>query len=526
MKFKGKELHTGLFDELNVYPVSGRKGVKIAIVFPSTYQASITNLFVNIAYYYLNEELPNALVDRFTLDNPTEGALSALGLGSFDIILASITFELDLPAFIKILIKNGIPPLTRRRELGKHPLIIGGGPSIMANPLPYSAVMDVSFVGEGEILLKHLTDILGRIKRWRKDYLRGVFYEIRELKESYVLGKTEVIRGHVRSLESIYTPTMLIRSLKTPPIYGDGYYIEVSRGCKWLCPFCLEAYVSYPPRYRTLENLMCKVREGVRNLSSERTVLYSLSFFDHPKSDEILENLINEGISFSLPSIRYHTLTPERVELIAEGGQKTLTLAPETGIHEISNLVGKPLLPELLESLAIKALNKGMRLKFYFIMGLPGEGADAGLKAGNLIQKIIKSSKAGKGMIKVSVNPLVPKAWTPMQYCPMIGKREFKSKLKDLILSLKGLGVEINSYSWNWAYIQAAISLGNYNTGKGIAAWGISNESFSQLINYLRNYGFIDPLKPRSDKDISWDIVKDINEARVKSYGTLLCRRT
>ncbi len=167
-----------------------------------------------------------------------------------------------------------------------------------------------------------------------------------------------------------------------------------------------------------------------------------------------------------------------------------------------------------------------MRLKFYFILGLPGEGADAGLKAGNLIQKVIKSSKAGKGMIKVSVNPLVPKAWTPMQYCPMIGKREFKSKLKDLILSLKGLGVEINSYSWNWAYIQAAISLGNYNIGKGIAAWGISNESFSQLINYLRNYGFIDPLKPRSDKDISWDIVKDVNEARVKSYGTLLCRKT
>jgi len=526
MRFKGSGLYSGLFDEVNVYRVSGKKGVKIAIVFPSTYQASITNLFVNIAYYYLNEKLPNALIDRFTLDNPTNGALSGLGLGSFDIVLASITFELDLPAFIKILLNNGIPPLARKRELGKHPLIIGGGPPIMANPLPHSVVMDVSFSGEGEILLKHLTSILGSIKRWRKDYLRDVFQEIKELKESYVPGKNEVIRSHVNNLEVAYTPITLIRSLKTKPIYGDGYYIEVSRGCKWLCPFCLEAYISYPPRYRSIENLVRNIRDGVRNLGINRVILYSLSFFDHPRADEILENLINEGISFSLPSIRYHTLTPERIELIAEGGQKTLTLAPETGVHEISDLVGKPLLPELLESLVSKALNKGMKLKLYFILGLPGEEANAGLKAGNLIQKIIKSSKAGKGMVKVSVNPLVPKAWTPMQYCPMIGKREFKNKLKDLTSSIKDLGVEINSYAWNWAYIQAAISLGNYNTGEGIVAWSLSNDSFTQLINYLRNYGLIDPLKPRSDEDIPWYFVKDVHGARVKSYGSLLCRRT
>ena len=515
----------GLFNEENVYPISERKGFKIAIVFPSTYQASITNLFVNTAYYYLSEEIPNSLVDRFTLDNPSRGALSKLGLGSFDVILASVTYELDLPVLVKILLKNGIPPLNTSREIGKYPLIIGGGPPIMANPLPSSAILDISFVGEGEILLKQLANILTATKPLRKGYLNDIAHEIKELKESYVPGKTEVSRGHVKSLETIYTPTLLIRSLKTEPVYGNGYYIEVSRGCKWLCPFCMEAYVTYPPRYRSLANIINNVRNGVKNLNYNRAVLYSLSFFDHSRSDEMLEKLIDKGIKFSLPSIRYHTLNSKRLELIKEGGQRTLTLAPETGVPEISSLIKKPLVPDFLESLASKALDLGMRLKLYFMMGIPGEGPEASLKAGNLIKKIIKSSKAGKGLIKVSVNPLVPKAWTPIQYCSMIGKKEFKRKLRDLTKNLQGLGIEISSYSWNWAYLQSAISLGNYRTGRGIALWGISNEGFNNLIRYVKNEGFIDPLQPREDKDICWNIVKDIHESRVRSYGSSFCGR-
>jgi len=516
-------LGVGIFDELNVYSRSGRKGVRIAIVFPSTYRASITNLFTNTAYYYLSEKIPNALVDRFTTDNPDRGALTGYGLSSFDIVLASITYELELPILAKILLRNGINPLRNKRDLIKDPLIIGGGPPIMANPLPSSAILDIPFVGEGEILLEFLVKILNDFRPWRRSYLSYVSERVKELRNSYTNEKGRVLRGHVISLESIYTPTVLIRSSKTTPVYGEGYYIEVSRGCRWLCPFCIEAYVTYPPRYRSITNLIRNIRIGLNNLKTSRVVLYSLSFFDHPESNKILEELINRGIKFSLPSIRYHTLSPERIKLVGEGGQRTLTLAPETGIPEISRLIGKPLDTDFLEAIASEALNMGMKLKLYFILGFPGEGPEAGLEAGQLIKKIAKLSGHGRGLIKVSVNPLVPKAWTPTQYCAMIRKEEFKKKLRDLKKSVRDLGIEVSDYNWNQAYIQAAISLGNYGTGEGIALWSELNESITQLIRHIKNKGFVDPLKPRGDDEVSWRIVKDLHESRVKSYGSMLC---
>ncbi|MEM2055306.1 MAG: hypothetical protein QXY48_03050, partial [Sulfolobales archaeon] len=65
---------------------SGRP--RIALVYPSTYQASITNLFTHIAYYFLVEK-SDALVDRFTLDNPSEGAITSRKLHEFDLLLVS-----------------------------------------------------------------------------------------------------------------------------------------------------------------------------------------------------------------------------------------------------------------------------------------------------------------------------------------------------------------------------------------------------------------------------------------------------
>ncbi len=516
----------GAFKEVNVFNVKDAKGVKIALVYPSTYQASITNLFMNIAYYFLNHKLPNALIDRFTLDNPKQGAISGKPLTQFDIALVSIGFELDLQAFAKMLADNGIPLLAKMRVGRNHPIFIGGGPPLMANPIPALVLMDYVYVGEGEPMLEKLVEIVEMLGTTpRREDIRKALNDMSPEEGIFVQGMDSVTRVHVRDLDNAYMPVTMIRSMTAQPVYGRGYYVEISRGCKWLCPFCMESFVFQPLRSRSFTLVKEKIIEGVNALNERRAVLYSLSYFDYPYSDELLEFLLSNNIEYSLPSIRYHTMTPERVELVYMGGQKTLTLAPETGSHKAACLIRKDLSEELLMTLSKKAIKLGMNLKFYFIFGLPGESLEAGRKAGELIRKIIKPLRARKGQIRVTINPLIPKAWTPIQYCPLLEKDAFLKRLRDFSREIKGLGVRVFTYDWRWALVQSIISLGDEKVGKAVALWGAGGGGPSKFLGILRDQE-VDtnfPLKPRPPgTEMPWDVVHDSNEKLVKLIGEKL----
>ncbi len=521
----GATLGIGKFNEVNVFRPPKKPDHSIALLFPSTYQASLSNLFTHISYHYLSQELPNTVVDRFTLDNKTEGALTRWSLRRFDLILVSVTYELDLISVIDILISNGIPPLRGWRANKNRPIIIGGGPPPTANPLPYIDVFDVVFVGEGESLLKKLPGILescGRSKNVRScltEELGGS-----EGKGIYLPGAQTVSRAHEENLNYSYIPEANIASLTVKPAYGDGYYIEVSRGCKWLCPFCMESHITYPFRWRERDLIIQAIKEGIQHSLKRRAVLYSLSFFDHPHADKLLNTLIDEGIGYSLPSLRYHTLNRERLELVKLGGQKIVTLAPETGVPSAATTIGKPLKRDLLQSIIHESLLLGLRPKFYFMFGIPEEGDKAGYEAAELLRESLKKYR-GREPIKISVNPLIPKAWTPMHYCRMVSKKSFKLKTKQFIEGLKDLKVSVNTYSWTWAYAQGIISLSNTGIGKAITRWRINGgEGIHSLIAVLRKSpGFIDPLKEREEIP-GFEVVEDANKALISTRARALCR--
>ncbi len=467
----------GIFKEYNVFRPAVRPKARVALIYPSIYRASITNLFTHIAYFYLYEKLNNVLVDRFTLDNPSRGAVSGLPLRSFDYALLSIGFEFDVVGAVKILRSGGVEPLKRLRREG--PVVVAGGPPATANPVSLSGLADVVFAGEGEVLLKALADAVERGKS-----LECLLESLESLgaRESAFTGSEErVRRARVDNLDNAYIPKALIRSFKYEPIYGDGYYVEVSRGCRWLCPFCMESHVTYPQRFRSLGKVLNAIREGLEYVGVKRVVFYSLSFFDYPQADKLLENLIEENFRYSIPSVRYHTLSIKRVDLMRLGGQQTLTLAPETGVSYAASLIGKELDEGLLTSLTQHALSTGMSVKFYIMFGLPGEGRDAGAAAAELVRRCVGRSRVG-GRVRVSVNPLVPKASTPLQYAPLIGRDEFRAKLRDLRKGLKGLGIPVDSYDWRWAWAQAVLSLG----GEWVADLAVRWSEYGPGIGFFR----------------------------------------
>ncbi len=503
----------GQFKEYNVFKPIGRPKARVALVYPNTYQASITNLFTHIAYFYLYEKFDNIVVDRFTLDNPSRGALTGLPLRSFDYALISIGFEFDLVGLVKILDANGIEPLKRLRR-NRGPVLVAGGPPLMANPLIAAGIADLVFVGDGELLLEGLCDALERGFRGLDTLLESL--ESLGLRDSTFTGKEDSVRrARVNDLNTVFIPKPLIRSCSADPVYGDGYYIEVSRGCPWLCPFCMESHVTYPPRHRDLKLVKETILEGSKFVRQKRVVFYSLSFFDYPNSVELLEWLLNEGYRYSVPSVRYHTLDEYKVRLIRAGGQRTLTLAPETACPLAASLLNKELDLDKLRTLTCSALREGMNVKFYFMFGIPGEGENAGKLAGALVRDVARGCGAERGRIRVSVNPLVPKSGTPMQYAPLISKDEFNRKLRQLKKEVEGLGVRLESYDWEWAWAQAILSLGGEWVSEFVVGWVRRGIGLSTFRAAVREY-VPDPYFPLKPKDTSTRMPSDIIDWELK----------
>ena len=503
----------GQFKEYNVFKSIGRPKARVALVYPSTYQASITNLFTHIAYFYLHERFDSIVVDRFTLDNPSRGALTGLPLRSFDYALISIGFEFDLVGLVKILEANGIEPIKRLR--GKEgPVLVAGGPPLMANPLIAAGIADLVFVGDGELLLEGLCDALERGFRGLDTLLDSL--ESLGIRDSAFTGEEDSVRrARVNDLNTVFIPKPLIRSCSVNPVYGDGYYVEVSRGCPWLCPFCMESYVTYPPRYRDSKLVKDAILEGSRFIRQKRVVFYSLSFFDYPNSVELLEWLLSEGYRYSIPSVRYHTLDENKVRLIRAGGQRTLTLAPETACPLAASLLNKELDLDKLKSLTCSALREGMNVKFYFMFGTPGEGDNAGELAGKLIKDVARACSAERGRIRVSVNPLVPKSGTPMQYVPLLPKEEFNHKLHQLKNEVKGLGVRVESYDWEWAWAQAILSLGGEWVSEFVVRWARRGMGLSALRTTMKEC-VPDPYFPLKPRDTSTRMPSDIIDWELK----------
>lgn len=484
---------TGKFKEYNVFlKYSGNP--KIALVYPSTYQASITNLFTHMAYYFLLEKT-DALVDRFTLDNPDRGAVTGRKLREFDLILASANYELDLIYLAKLLGESGIEVFAEKRKAG--PTILVGGLAAMSNPEPFLEIADASFIGDGEILLARLVRSISLLPDRPTGFLDSIG-------EGLYTGAEITRKVFVENLDQSAHPTAEIRSMEVDPVYGDGFYVEISRGCRWLCKFCLEAYAMYPFRYRSLENVRNLIREGLNYVRRRRTVIYSLSPFDHPHIRDLLNYLVENNVDFSLPSIRWDTLRPDDLDLLSRSTQKTLTLAPESMDPEISCSIGKCFNPTAFGELVAAALKKGFDVKLYIMVGLPLESEESILETVEHVKELYSYSRKMGRRLTVSLNPLIPKPHTPLQDYPLLTVKEYLKKVK-FFESKLGRGA-VSYLKWIYAYEQSLIALGNRSIGRlatALAFESSSKRKIAELATTLKvDIGF--PLRHRTQEERPW----------------------
>jgi radical SAM superfamily enzyme YgiQ (UPF0313 family) len=514
--------------------------LRIALAFPNTYWVGMSNLGFQTIYRLFNAE-DDIVCERFFLPPKQELAEmsasktplltleSQTPVGEFDVIAFSISFEWDYVNVLTLLRLAGIPAYAAERS-PRHPLIVVGGAVTFVNPEPLAPFADVIAAGEGEVLVPGLrravaaatdrSSLLHLLAAERGFYIPSL-YEPQYADDGTLAGYT--VRDGVTAPLPVRKAALKVTDAVDPPAtsiftpdteFGSRFLVEVVRGCANLCRFCWAGYNYLPVRSFPADRIL-ELARAARTHSS-RVGLVSIALCDHPEIDRILANLLEMGYAISPASLRLDDLTQSIVRTLTASGERTITIAPETGSDRLRRVINKTVTnDEILDSADLIFANGIENLKLYYMIGLPTE-TDEDLVAIRdltlqLRERMLKYARAkGQvGRIIGSVNPLIPKPGTAYQWIPMEDPAVIDRKIKRLRELTAGIdNVYFNIKSERHSYFQALLSLGDRRVAPAIAIAERNGQNWRAAVAEAGVDGdFYIFRDRRGDAMLPWDII-------------------
>jgi radical SAM superfamily enzyme YgiQ (UPF0313 family) len=476
--------------------------LRVALIFPNTYFVGMSNLGFQTVYKLFNAEdgivcerafLPpkQELKEQLASGVPLLTLESQTPVNEFDIIAFSVSFEWDYTNVLTLLRMAKVPVRAAART-GHDPLVMIGGAVTFVNPEPLALFADVVAAGEGEQLIPALLrafneasdrdDLLRRLAADRGFYIPS-FYDVEYADDGTIQrfvpqpgtgAPAAVKKAALKTTEAVDPPATTIFTPDTE--FGSRFLVEVVRGCANLCRFCWAGYNYLPvrafPKDRILE-LAARAKTY-----SNKAGLVSIALCDHPEIEEILTRLVGMGYAISPASLRLDDLTPTILRLLRESGERSITIAPETGSDRLRRVINKTVTNDEILAAAETIFGSGMEsLKLYFMIGLPTETDDDLVAIRDLTLQLreimLKHAKPrGRiGNIVGSVNPLVPKPGTAYQWLPMEETRSIEKKMQRMRSLMAGTeNVYFNIKSERHSFYQALLSLGDRRVAPAIEA--------------------------------------------------------
>ena len=484
-------------DEDSRVTVNPHAGQKVAIVYPNTYFVGMSNLGLHIIYEEINLR-NDSVCERIFLPEkkeleaydktktPLMSVETQRPMHQFDVVAFDVTFEMDY-FHIPLMLRHGRVPIMGKDRTEFDPIVIAGGPCATFNPEPFADFIDAFIIGEGEGIVSRVLDIIRDGKMEGLDrhailrqlanisgvYVPSLYVPIYsddgEFKGYHIVeGAPTTIKRHFEMLTSGGETVVATNYTE----FGAMYIIEVARGCGRHCRFCMAGYCFRVPRVRPLEIL----KEGVDRAEKlgKKVGLMGAAISDYPEVDELVNYIRSKDMRYSCASLRADSLTQAVVDGLADSGQKTITIAPETGSERLRRVINKGISEEHLQNAATLSAKSGIQhMRLYIMIGLPTE-TDEDIEAivGLAERTQAHMAEVGcKGRLTLSINPFIPKPFTPFQWMAMDNQKTVEKKLQYIKKALqKNRRIEVLVESPKEAYIQGVLARGDRRLGAVIAA--------------------------------------------------------
>lgn len=477
-----------------LFPAGTR--MRVALAYPNSYFVGMSNLGMHIIYDLLNKR-DDVACERFFLPDrkdisryentktPIMSVENQTPLYEFDVIAFAISFEMDYFNVLKLLELGRIPwKAEERQEAG--PILVAGGPCPTFNPEPLASVFDAFVIGEGEVIVPQLVDLIrqSRMEAWPRQRLLeelaqipGVYVPRLYRHEYDAEGKlvtitplggapVRVCRQWVKNLDEFPAHTVVL----TDDTEFNFYLIETARGCGRQCRFCMAGYCFRRPRNRSLSVIEQEVREALPY--QKKIGLMGAAISDYPEIDELCKNILGTGLSMSVASFRADSVTEELVESLAASGLKTITIAPEAGSERMRSIINKGIEEHHVFETMHLGIQSGIRnFKLYIMIGLPGEemtDIDAIIDMAERLEADMLRLGC-RGTLTLSINPFVPKPFTPFQWEPMAHKKHIELAIERIKKNLKKhKRILVHMESIKEANIQAILARGDRRVGEAL----------------------------------------------------------
>ncbi|WP_457574755.1 TIGR03960 family B12-binding radical SAM protein [Desulfolithobacter sp.] len=478
---------------------------RFCLVFPDLYEIGMSHQGLQILYHIVNRH-EGFLADRcYAPDVDMEEQLRDQGvelfsvecrrsLSEFDVLGITLPYELCYTNILTILDLAGLPLRSADRD-ERHPLVLGGG-SCSMNPEPVTDFFDAIVLGDGEEIILEIGTALRQARersaprQEQLEILAGIpgVYVPSFFKPRYQ-GRTlcgiEPLRSGYERVRRRVLPRLtgpdeqgrpLVPLVK--PIH-DRLGVEIARGCTRGCRFCQAGVIYRPVRERTMDEILAIAEQGIEASGFDELALLSLSTGDYSCLPQLLTRLMdrfaNSYVSVSMPSMRVGTLTPEIMDQIRRVRKTGFTVAPEAGTDRLREVINKGITEKDLLATCRDAFSLGWNLiKFYFMIGLPGETMED-------VEAIVELARrarqeAGKGsrrvQINVSVATFVPKPHTPFQWHHQISLDESREKINLLKRLLPRKGFKLKWHDPHQSVMEGVFSRGDRHLSNLIeTAW-------------------------------------------------------
>jgi radical SAM superfamily enzyme YgiQ (UPF0313 family) len=476
--------------ERRLFTPGPRGPLSICLVYPNTYPVGMANLGFQAVLRILNDDA-HVTVERAFLPEgppsdwprPLRSLESDRPLGDFDVLAFSISFETDYLHVLDVLALAGLP-LRRTARGPSAPLVLAGGPATFLNPEPLAEFVDLFLIGEAEemlpeflaratagapgrdALLERTEDVAGayRPDRFRPRYAADGTLAAVDYDGPFA---PRVVRRYLDRLDRCDTTSEI---LSPEAVFGDMFLVEGSRGCEWGCRFCAAGFMYRPVRYRSPERLRGSIARG---LDERPTIgLVGAEMASQPAIASLCQEIAAAGGRASPSSLKADLITPALAQALGTGGNRSVTVAPEAGSERLRRVINKNLTEGDVLRAAEWLVGGGVEaLKLYVMVGLPTE-TEADVDAiADLVHTVRARLMAGGrpkvGRVLVSINPFVPKPWTPFQWEAMEDLGSLKRKLARVRRQLSAIpAVQCETESPREGYLQTLLSRGDRRTAE------------------------------------------------------------